>query len=45
MGLSLSVRSTSEGADVGAGDEDAVRVVDLLDRERAARLFRSMSGN
>ena len=28
-----SVRTQARGADVGAGDEDAVRVVDLLNRK------------
>lgn len=36
-GRVASVRTQARGADVGAGDEDAVRVVDLLDR-RGRRL-------
>lgn len=31
-GRVVSVRTQARGDDVGAGDEDAVRVVDLLDR-------------
>ncbi|CUR55216.1 exported hypothetical protein [metagenome] len=32
-GRVVSVRTQARGDDVGAGDEDAVRVVDLLDRK------------
>ena len=38
QGRVASVRTQDQGKDVGAGDEDAVRVVDLLDR-RGRRLL------
>ncbi|WP_137291816.1 hypothetical protein [Nocardioides dongxiaopingii] len=38
QGRVVSVRTQARGRDVGAGDEDAVRVVDLLDR-RGSRVL------
>ena len=37
-GRVASVRTQARGDDVGAGDQDAVRVVDLLNRTRRRRV-------